>query len=417
MSRREKLLLVVLVALIVSAVLFVPTGLPGTLAGRSGALSDAPPYALPGPQPVGMRAITGDEGAPLDLTLWYPALSSSAQSRPTRYPYRVKMGDPFGTVSIASYAGRAAADAPYDLSDAPNPTVILSPGFIMGTTDYGWLAEHLASYGFVVVGVEHQEVFNQEVHGLWRATLTRPQDVLALFAYLDAAADQGGALAGLLDSELVAVIGHSYGGYTALASAGARIDTASFEAVCAFANESNDPIVFLCDQLLPHLDDMAQLAGLESIPEGLWPAWADPRVDAIVPLAGDAFFFGEAGLAEIAVPVMAIGGTLDSDSPYVWGTHPTYEYASSATKARIALTDAEHMIFTGPCERQSLFLSLFMGEFCSDSHWDRKRAHDLVNHFTTAFLLAILKGDMGAAEALRPDPFELPGIEFTSEGF
>jgi predicted dienelactone hydrolase len=260
-------------------------------------------------------------------------------------------------------------------------------------------------------------VFDAEVHGLWRATIIRPQDILDVSAYLDTAVGQGGALAGLIDSELVAVIGHSYGGYTALASAGARIDTESFQAVCELAYESNDPNVFLCDEVLPHLADMAELAGLESIPEGLWPTWADPRVDAIVPLAGDALFFGQASLAEIVVPVMAIGGTLDSDSPYMWGTHPTYEYASSPAKARIALTDAEHMIFTGPCERQSLFLSFFMGEFCSDSSWDRNRAHDLVNHFTTAFLLAILKEDTVAAEMLRPDRVEFPGVEFASEGF
>lgn len=417
MSRRKKLLLVLLVASIISAVLFVPTGLPGALAGRSGARSDAAPYALPGPQLVGMRAFTGDDGAPLDLTLWYPALRSRGENTTTRYPYRVKMGDPLGTVSVASYAGRAIMDAPYDLSEGPYPAVILSPGFIMGTTDYGWLAEHLASYGFVVVGVEHQEVFDEEVHGLWRATITRPQDVLALFAYLDAAGDQGGALAGLLDSELVAVIGHSYGGYTALASAGARIDTEHFEAVCESADESDDPIAFLCGQVLPHLADMVELAGLESTPEGLWPALADPRVDAIVPLAGDALFFGQAGLAEIAVPVMAIGGTLDRDSPYMWGTHPTYEYASSVVKVRMALTDAEHMIFTGPCERQSLFLSLLMGEFCSDSHWDRNQAHDLVKHFTTAFLLAILKEEPAAGAALRSDRVEFPGVEFSSQGF
>jgi predicted dienelactone hydrolase len=408
---------VTLVALIVAAILFVPTSLPGALAGRSAARSEAPPYARPGPQLVGLRALTSDDGASLDLMLWYPALSSDAETRATRYPYRVKMGDPLGTVSVAGYAGRAITDAPYDLSPGPYPTVILSPGFIMGTTDYGWLAEHLASYGFVVVGIEHREVFDEEVHGLWRATVTRPQDILDVLAYLDAAADQGGALVGLLDSQLLAVIGHSYGGYTALAAAGARIDTQHFEAVCESAYESDDPIVFLCDQVLPHLDAMAQIAGLESVPEGLWPAWADPRVDAIVPLAGDALFFGQAGLAPIAVPLMAIGGTLDRDSPYMWGTHPTYEYASSPAKVRIALTGAEHMIFTGPCERQSLFSSFLMGQFCSDAHWDRNRAHDLINHFTTAFLLAILKEDPAAGAALQPERVEFPGVEFESQGF
>ncbi len=35
--------------------------------------------------------------------------------------------------------------------------------------------------------------------------------------------------------------------------------------------------------------------------------------------------------------------------------------------------------------------------------WDMDRAHDLINHFATAFLLAELKGDAEAAKALAPE--------------
>ena len=122
-----------------------------------------------------------------------------------------------------------------------------------------------------------------------------------------------------------------------------------FTALCETAYNENDPNTLLCDKVLPHLADMADSAGLESLPEGLWQqAWANPRVDAIVPLAGDALFFGQEGLAEITVPVMAIGGTRDKDSPYMWGTYPAYEHTSSATKARIALVDAEHISLHRP---------------------------------------------------------------------
>lgn len=59
----------------------------------------------------------------------------------------------------------------------------------------------------------------------------------------------------------------------------------------------------------------------------------------------------------------------------------------------------------------------FTGEFCSDSNWDSTRAHDLINQFTTAFLLAILKNDAAAAEALRLDRVDFPSVEFVSQGF
>ena len=212
------------------------------------------------------------------------------------------------------------------------------------------------------------------------------------------------------------MVGHSYGGYTSLAVAGARLDMGSFAAQCATAG-ADHPGLWLCDRILPHVGDMAALAGLDPVPDGLWPSRSDPRVDAVVSMAGDAVFFGEAGLAEIAVPLMAIGGTADDDSPYMWGTHPTYEYASSAAKVRIALQDAEHMIFTNPCEAIPLLLRLISSEFCSDSLWDRHDAHDLIKQFTTAFLLAELRQDEDAAAALAPGSVAFPRVTYEAQGF
>jgi predicted dienelactone hydrolase len=162
---------------------------------------------------------------------------------------------------------------------------------------------------------------------------------------------------------------------------------------------------------------MAELAGLESTPDDLWPAWTDPRIAAIVPMAGDAFFFGHEGLAEINVPVLAIGGTKDNDAPYEWGTHPAYEYSSSPRKVLISLTDAEHMIFTNLCEKIPFYLKFFSREFCSDTDWDRDYAHELVGHFTTAFLLTELKQDSDASDALAPDGIELPGMSYEAQGY
>jgi predicted dienelactone hydrolase len=356
-----------------------------------------------------------DGEAPLDITLWYPASNGIDRGAKSRYAYEMKMGAPLGTVTFATYAGRAIRDAPHDLLADPYPLVVLSPGFSTGTSTYGWLAEHLASYGFLVIAPEHQEQLDGELNGLWQAAIARPQDILAVLAYVDEQVGAGRALEGLVDVDTVAVIGHSYGGYTALVAGGAQIDTAGLQAQCEGAYAANDPIVWLCDVLLPHLADMAALVGLDSIPEGLWQQpWSDARVDTVVSLAGDALLFGRDGLAQITVPVMAIGGTRDSDTPYMWGPYPTYEYVSSATKVRIALTDAEHMVFTGPCEAIPLLLRFVSDEFCSDPGWDRNYAHDLINHFTTAFLLDTLNGDQAAHEALLTNAVQFADIEYTT---
>jgi hypothetical protein len=45
------------------------------------------------------------------------------------------------------------------------------------------------------------------------------------------------------------------------------------------------------------------------------------------------------------------------------------------------------------------------------------RAHDLIDHFTTAFLLTELYGDEDAAAALFPEAVTFPGITYETIGY
>ena len=262
MSRRKRLIPLVIVLLVLSA-LWVGVMVPFPITPvRTGLNSDAPLYAARGPYPVGMRDLVIEDEAPLALTMWYPALHDEHLEADITYAYQMKMGAPLGTITFATFAGRAIRAAPYARETGPYPLVILSSGFSIGASTYAWLAEHLASYGFVVLAPEHQEHLDTELNGLWQATITRPHDMLTVLTYVDEQVGSGGTFAGLIDADTVAVIGHSSGGYTTLVAGGAQIDTEEFEALCATAYESNDPNAWLCDELLPRMADMAELAGL-----------------------------------------------------------------------------------------------------------------------------------------------------------
>lgn len=374
------------------------------------------PYAMRGNQTVGMQQLVIDDNNALSAVMWYPALNDANQDESITYAYPAKMGENF-MVQFATYEGQAIADAPFDEGENPYPLVILSPGFGMGATAYGWLAEHLASYGFVVIAPEHQEFFDGELNGLWQSVIIRPNDILTVLNYLDMETLPEGMFEGLIDSETVAVVGHSYGGYTTLAAAGAQIDTSYFREHCETARAENHPAAWLCDETEPHLGKMATLAGLDSVPEDLWMLPVDSRIDAIVPIAGDAYFFGATGLAEITAPVMAIGGTADMDSPYDWATQPTFDYVSSTRRILVGLEGAEHMIFTAPCEAIPLLLRVMSGEFCDDGDWNRYDAHYIVKHFATAFLLAELQSDPDALTAIRPDTVSIPEITYEVNGY
>jgi predicted dienelactone hydrolase len=418
--RLRTLLLVLGIAVLVPVALVVRLG-PFAFAMVQGDAAATPtglyleraPYSERGPHLVGTRKLVIEGEPSLAATLWYPAAAGERDAR-TTYAYELKLFPPVGTLAIATHEGQADRNAPYDLTSGPFPVAVLSPGYAIGSTSYAWLAEHLASHGLVVISPEHEEELNPAV--IWRSTVTRPRDIRTVLGYL-ADEVEGGAFDGLIDRDRLAVIGHSYGGYTALAAAGARLDSDAFEARCRAEYAADGANTWLCDALVSHLGEMAERAGLDGVPDGLWPASAAPGVDAIVSMAGDAYLFDEDGLAEISVPVLAIGGTADTDTPYAWGTQPTYEFASSARKAEVSLEEAGHMIFTGPCDQMRRIMKIVPGGFCSDRHWDRHRAQALIRHFTTAFLLAELNDDAAAAAALAPTEVEFPDLSYEAQGY
>ena len=70
----------------------------------------------------------------------------------------------------------------------------------------------------------------------------------------------------------------------------------------------------------------------------------------------------------------------------------------------------------GTCDATPWLIEMGLAFICSDPVWDMDRAHDLINHFTTAFLLATLKDDAEAAAA-RVGCRCLPGITYEAQGF
>jgi predicted dienelactone hydrolase len=132
-------------------------------------------------------------------------------------------------------------------------------------------------------------------------------------------------------------------------------------------------------------------------------------------MAGDSYLFDKAGLAKITIPMMAMGGTADTSTPYEWGVKPAYDYASSAQKALVTINGAEHPIFISLCKNLPWTTKLDSGTYtwlCFDPVWDKSRALDVINHLSTAFLLDVLKGDKDAHKALLPDAVRFAGIEY-----
>jgi predicted dienelactone hydrolase len=215
--------------------------------------------------------------------------------------------------------------------------------------------------------------------------------------------------------EHICVVGYSYGGYTALASAGAQIDFTPMHSWCK--QNADDKVVsagvgyfIQCVADAPAEEKIKAELGVKVGTGELWPAFDVKGVDAIVPLAPFGIIFTSGGAKSITVPTLLMAGSGDSLLPIDFNAAAVYKDLSSKYKSLVVFDRAGHGIFANKADDYLMKHGWY--EFTSDLVWDMDRAHDLINHFTTAFLLDVLKGDKDAHKALLPDAVKFPGIEY-----
>jgi predicted dienelactone hydrolase len=377
-----------------------------------GVRPDAPTYALHGPYWVGTQTLEVDAGTDnaLRFTIWYPALNPDGLEESVTY----QMGPNHALVSIYGFPpdapftvfGHALEGAAPDLSGAPYPLVINSHAFTAQMWQM-YLGEHLASYGFVVIAPEH-------IHDSWdnvaTSTVIRMLEVNRVIDDAATLTATDGLLPGMIDMDKIAVGGHGVGGgMTAYGAAGAPVLWTGLQDYCQTAPDDAE-----CANLDGQFQEINQLLGTNAAVDELLPVIVDSRVDAIFPMAGSMELYDQKGLAAITIPMMALFGSAD---PWVDFMYPAYENVGSTQKSQVLFENAGNGIFYPQCA-----VFPYVEEFgfywaCSDAVWDLDRANDLTNHFVTAFLLDVLKGDADAHAALAPNAVSFPGITYEAQGF
>lgn len=202
------------------------------------------------------------------------------------------------------------------------PVVVYSHGYGETRTASAPFLKLLASYGFVVAAPEHigsDYQFQQDLlTGLRQESFAvsefvdRPLDISYV---LDTLEQQNAAeFGGRLNLQQVGVVGHSFGGYTVLALAGATVDFEQLQNHCqqGFLWQSFDNALLLECRAL-ELKSLPQ--SVELLTSG---QLRDPRVQAVLaitPVAGPVF--GQQSLSQIEIPVMMFSGTKDPVTPII----------------------------------------------------------------------------------------------------
>ena len=313
---------------------------------------------------VGVRTVevTGARGRVLPVEIWYPVDPGAVNgAKPATYDFP----------GLEVPTEQAVVGAPP--AAGPFPLVVYSHG--SGGLRYvsGFLTEHLASQGFVVVAPDHLgntaiDEFTGTSDPQEQVAQDRPVDVEAVIAAATSGAIGFEDLTPSIDRAHVGVIGHSFGGFTALTTG---------------ANTS--------------------------------AAGGEPAVDAVVGMAPYAEIIPDQTLSANKVPTLLLSGTSDITTPIAANTDRAWSLTAGRPLVRADIAKAGHQSFTDVCRYQELARSRtdlpaalvgaidnYAVQGCGADLIPIGDAQRITKRLTTAFLLSQLAGQRQYASLLDP---------------
>ncbi|MBD0386597.1 MAG: alpha/beta hydrolase [Nostoc sp. C3-bin3] len=220
----------------------------------------------------------------------------------------------------------------------PFPLIVISHGLASDRSPFVYLAEHLASYGFAVAVLEHPgsnaERIQQYFSGLAGPPqptefINRPLDIKFLLNELQRLEKLDPTLQGKLNFQQVGAIGHSFGGYTVLALAGAKINFNQLRQDCDPITSSFNLSLFLQCQAIELSPTIYQLK--------------DDRIKAIMAINPiNSSILGEQGISQIKIPVMLVGASQDIFAPPVFEQIRPFTWLSDSSKYLALIENATH---------------------------------------------------------------------------
>ena len=220
------------------------------------------------------------------------------------------------------------------------PVILFSHGLASRPEDYAAGLKHLASYGYVVAAPQHPgsdtiwlkamlKGLHQDIFDV-QDFIQRPKDISYVIDELGRR--NASSFERKLNLASVGIAGHSFGGYTALAVAGATLDFDHLQADCTRPYAALDISLLL------------ECRALE-LPRKSYTLH-DPRARAVFaanPVMRS--IFGPKGIRAIAIPVMLASGSYDPAAPAALEQALPFTWLKEANKYWMPLEGQAHVNF------------------------------------------------------------------------
>lgn len=257
----------------------------------------------------------------IDFHIWYPAKPGGR---------RVTVGG--NGVFYGTPAGRGAPH-----KNGRSPLILMSHGAGGNAGQFGWIASALAHAGYVVALPNHPGTTSGNASALAAVRVwERPADISAVIDEIIA----NPAAYPFIDTNRIATLGFSAGGYTAMAVSGARVDVEALQNFCDHGDRGMSDCAFLAR------------GGVDLHSLDLSPASQDLRDQrikaAVIVDPGIVETLTEISLSKISIPMLIIN--LGKENTIPKGVYARLAAEAIPRAKYEIINDAIHFSFMAQCK-------------------------------------------------------------------
>lgn len=265
-----------------------------------------------------------DKERPLQVAIWYP----TNQQQPIE-----KIGE-----NLIFEGENAVRNA--QVVGKNHPLILISHGFSGSWRNQVWLAGALSRNGYIVAAPNHPGTTTQNMNReVAQNMLERPKDISRVLTYL--LSDNTFSTA--INQDKIGVVGHSYGGWTAIELIGGQFSSAQFEQSC-----QTYPFLASCDTYLKQMQGLGKNSDYFKLDKNM----QDPRISAAFILdLGLAQGFTAKSLANINVPTLVVSaGDFDKTLPAELESQYLIQNMPTRTTEYLPIDKATHFSFISICK-------------------------------------------------------------------